>query len=380
VGRRTVLVLTGEPSGDRAGGRLARELARLHRGIRIRAVGGPELREAGAEILQPIDELGAMGFVEVLRHIPRLRRLEARLARLLDEEPPDVVVPIDYPGFNLRIARAAKRRGIRVAYYIGPQVWAWGAGRVPKIARAVDRMIVVFPFEEEIYRRAGIRVDFVGHPLLDDLAAAPGRDVLRAALGASNGVPILGLLPGSRVQEVRRLLPVMLEAARLVKKGRPDLAIVASHAQGVPRAEYDRALADASGLDVHLRPGPAAAVITGSDALLVTSGTATLEAALLGTPLAVLYRTAPLTWLIGRRLVKIPRIALVNIVAGEDLAAEFLQGDARADRIAAHVEELIEPGERHRVLSEKLRALRGRLGREGASRRAAEIVLEEAGA
>jgi lipid-A-disaccharide synthase len=352
---------------------------RLDRGIRIRAVGGPELREAGAEILQPIDELGAMGFVEVLRHIPRLRRLEARLERLLDEERPDVVVPIDYPGFNLRIARAAKRRGIRVAYYIGPQVWAWGAGRVPKIARAVDRMIVVFPFEEEIYRRAGIRVDFVGHPLLDDLAAAPGRDVLRASLGAANGDRVLGLLPGSRVQEVRRLLPVMLETARLVKERRPDLAVVASHAQGVPRAEYDRALAEVRGLDVHLRPGPAAAVITGSDALLVTSGTATLEAALLGTPLAVLYRAAPLTWFVGRRLVKIPRIALVNIVAGEDLAAEFLQDDARADRIAAHVEGLLEPGERHRALSGKLRSLRERLGREGASRRAAEIVLEEAG-
>jgi len=378
LGRRTVLILTGEPSGDRAGGRLAREILRLEPDARIRAVGGDDLRAAGADIVQDISELGTMGLVEVLRQLPRLRRLQAGLERLLDDERPDVVVPIDFPGFNLRVARAAKRRRIPVVYYIGPQVWAWGAGRVPAIGAAIDRMLVVFPFEEEIYRRAGIPVDFVGHPLLDDLASAPRGDVLRTWLGARNGTPVLGLLAGSRVQEVRRLLPVMVEAARLVRERRPDLAVVASHASAVPRAEYDRVLSSTRGKDVRLRSGPAAGIVTGSDALLVTSGTATLEAALLGTPLAVLYRAAPLTWFLGRRLVKIPRISLVNIVAGEDLAAEFLQGDARPDRVAEHVDALLEPGEERERLAGKLRGLRERLGTEGASRRAAAIVLEEA--
>ncbi len=376
--RRTVLILTGEPSGDRAAGQLARELLRQEPGLRILAVGGDALRAAGAEILTSIDELAAMGLVEVFRQLPRLRRLEARLRHLLKSDPPDVVVPVDFPGFNLRIARAAKDRGIPVVYYIGPQVWAWGAGRVPKIGQAVDRMLVVFPFEEEIYRRAGIPVDFVGHPLLDALSEAPDPSELRHSLGAENGAPILGLLPGSRVQEVRRLFPVMIDAARIVRERGTELSIVASVAPGVPLEEYDQVLARGRPLDVRLHPGAAAGVMTGSNALLVTSGTATLEAALFGTPLAVLYRASPMTWFVGQRLVKIPRIALVNIVAQEELAAEFLQGEARPDRVAEHVAELLQPGDRRHVLSEKLRGLRDRLGREGASRRAATIILEEA--
>jgi lipid-A-disaccharide synthase len=379
VGARSVLILTGEPSGDRAGGGLAAELRRADPGVRIRAVGGRRLREAGAEVLEDIARLGAMGFAEVLRQIPRHLELERRLTRLLDADPPDVLVPIDYPGFNLRLARAAKRRGIRVVYYIGPQVWAWGASRVPRIARVVDRMLVVLPFEVEIYERAGVAVEFVGHPLLDGIDRWPGRRAARAELGLPEEAPVLGLLPGSRVQEVRRIWPVMADAARRLRAVNPELRIVASAADGVPREEYQRALVDGGGVDAAaLRAGPAVTICAAADVLLVTSGTATLEAGLAGTPLAVLYRTSPLTWFVGRRLVRIPRIALVNIVAGEDVAREFLQDEATANRIAEHAGALLADPARRAEISRRLGDLRARLGGRGSSRRAAEIVLSEA--
>jgi lipid-A-disaccharide synthase len=379
VGSRSVLILTGEPSGDRAGGGLARELRRADPQVRIRAVGGPRLREAGAEILADIAELGAMGFAEVVRQIPRHLRLERSLIRLLETDPPDVVVPIDYPGFNLRMARAAKVRSIRVVYYIGPQVWAWGASRVPRIARAVDRMLVILPFEVEIYERAGVPVEFVGHPLLDGIEGWPARGAARAELGVPEDALVLGLLPGSRVQEVRRIFPVMVDAAGRLRAASPELRVLASTADGVPGEEYARALANAGTADPPtLLDAPAVTICAAADVLLVTSGTATLEAGLVGTPLAVLYRTSALTWFLGRRLVRIPRIALVNIVAGEDLAREFLQGEVRADRIAEHAGELLADAARRAETSRRLRVLRERLGGHGSSRRAAEIVLAEA--
>jgi lipid-A-disaccharide synthase len=239
-------------------------------------------------------------------------------------------------------------------------------------------MLVVLPFEVEIYERAGVAVEFVGHPLLDDIERWPTRDEARAKLGVGPAAPVLGLLPGSRIQEIRRIFPVMVDAARRLRAAEPGLRVLASAADGLPRDEYLRILGAPSGEDtVQLVEGPAVTIGAAADVLLVTSGTATLESALAGTPLAVLYRTSPLTWLIGRSLVRIPRIALVNIVAGEELAREFLQDDARGDRIAAHVRELLADPGRRAALSLRLRALRERLGG-GSSRRTAEIVLAEA--
>jgi lipid-A-disaccharide synthase len=378
VGERSVLILTGEPSGDRAAAPVAAALRRRHPGLRIRAVGGPALREAGAEIVQDIAELGAMGFAEVVRQIPRLHRLEGRLHSIIDRERPDAVLAVDYPGFNLRIARYARRRGVPVVYYIGPQVWAWGGGRIPRIAEAVDRMLVVFPFEEPLYRDAGLRTDFVGNPLLDSLADAPGREEARTRLGVPAGATVLGLLAGSRVQEVQRILPAMAETAALLRAERPDLVVLASAAASVPRAEYDGVLRASAPGSVVLHDGPAAVIGAAADVLLVTSGTATLEAALLGTPLAVLYRTSAVTWFLGRRLVRIPRISLVNIVAGEDVVEEFLQDEARADRVAPHVAALLDDPERRRALSGRLRALSRKLGEGGVAERVAAVVGEEA--
>ncbi|MEZ5065192.1 MAG: lipid-A-disaccharide synthase [bacterium] len=377
MAKRTVLILTGEPSGDVVGGKLARALRELDATCRIVAVGGPKLREAGAEIVCDIAALGAMGFVAILRQIPRLSALERELETRFERDRPDVVVPIDYPGFNLRIARRARAHGIPVVYYVGPQVWAWGAKRIPRIAASVDHMLVVFPFEQDLYASVGLRTTFVGHPLLDDLETAPPREVLRARLGLADDVPLLGLLAGSRIQEVRRILPVMAKAAARIAARVPGLRVVASAASSVPAEEYAGIAREVGGA-IEFLPGPAAPIITASDALLVTSGTATLESGLLGTPLAVLYRTSPVEYRIGRTLVKIPRISLANIVAGEDVAPEFLQGDADPERIAdwaTHV--LTDPGEARRIRG-RLGLLREKLGEPGASRRAAELVLAEA--
>ncbi len=375
MGPRTVLFLTGEPSGDAAAARLAAALRKRQPDLRIRAVGGRRLAAAGAEIVQDIAALSAMGFAEVLQQIPRLAALEGRLARLFDAEPPDVVVPVDYPGFNLRIARKARDRGIPVAYYIGPQIWAWGAGRLPRIARAVDVMLVVFGFEVAWYERAGIPVRFVGHPLADGVADVPARDAARAALGVPPDAALLGLLAGSRTQEVRRILPAMAETARRLARARPGLRVVASAAPDVPRAEYAAALGPAGAAEVALTERPLAEIAAAADVLLVTSGTATLEAGLTGTPLAVLYRTSPVTWFVGKRLVRIPRIALANIVAGEDVAPEFLQDGVDPAAIAAWAADLLDDPARRAAVRARLLGLREKLGPPGAADRAAAAVL-----
>jgi lipid-A-disaccharide synthase len=370
---RTLLVLTGEPSGDLAAGRLVSELRAIDSEVRVVAVGGDALRSAGAEILFDIRELGAMGFLEVLRQIPRLSLLEKRLERFFDQERPDAVVPVDYPGFNLRCARAAKARGIPVVYYIAPQVWAWGKGRLRGIREAVDRLLVVLPFEEALFRDAGIDAEFVGHPLLEGIATAPTREASRAALGIPENARDVGILPGSRVQEIRDLLPLQLEAARLVRRENPELRILVSRQRAIPAAEIGGVRASEGEQVVE---EDAARVITASDVLFVTSGTATLESALLGTPLAVVYRTSPITWFVGKRIVRLTRIGLVNIVAGEELAPEFLQDEARPELMARWASDLLRDPVRRDAAGKKLAALRAQFEGKQASKRAARIVRE----
>jgi lipid-A-disaccharide synthase len=260
-----------------------------------------------------------------------------------------------------------------VVYYIAPQVWAWGKDRVRRVARAVDRLLVVFPFEESIFRAAGIDTTFVGHPLMEGIEHAPSRHEARASLGIPESRPVLGLLPGSRVQEVRLILPRMLAGAQIARSARPDLEVLVSRAPSVPEEEV---AAVGAGEDrARVVGGDAARIVRAADVLFVTSGTATLEAALLGTPLAVVYRTSALTWTIGKALVRLPRIGLVNIVAGEELAPEFLQENARPDALARFAIDLLERPDERALIAAKLRALRAPFEGRIASRAAAEIVL-----
>ena len=329
----TVFILAGEPSGDLHGGALARELRRQNPGVRLRGIGGAAMREAGVELLHTLDEFSVLGFSEVIGRLPFFFRVLAELRALFRAEPPDVFIPLDFPDFNLRAAAHARAARVPVLWYISPQIWAWRPGRIKTLKERVDRMVVVFPFEEELYRAAGVPVEFVGHPLLEHPPRVRDRDAVRAALGVPAGRPLVALLPGSRRQEVRRILPPLADAGRrLRREGRASVAV--SRAAGLPEELYREILADPAG-DLPLWEGPAAELAGAADLAVVASGTATLETGLTGTPLVVVYRMGALNWEIARRLVRLPRIGLVNIAAGEDVAPELLQDDVTGEAVAA---------------------------------------------
>jgi len=278
----------------------------------------------------------------------------------------DLFIPVDYPGLNLRLAAAARKMGIPVLYYISPQIWAWGQGRLDKIKRVVDRMALILPFEEEIYRRRGILAEYVGHPFVVDHPLPPPEPE-----ASRSGV---GLLPGSRIQEINRILPVLLEAAAYIARKRPEEQFVIGRNPAVPRSLYECEI-ERSGLEVSI-DDDAVGVMGRSQALLVASGTATLQAALLETPLLIVYRVSPLNYFLARRLVKVDCIGLVNIILGEKLCAEFIQDDTRPEQIGEEALALLQPGERRVRMIEKFRTLKSRLSGGGGCRRVAEIAEE----
>jgi lipid-A-disaccharide synthase len=330
------------------------------------------MREAGVAIERGIEELAVLGFAEVVGRLPFFARLLAERTRALRERPPDVLVLVDYPGFNLRLARAARSLGVRVAYYVSPQVWAWGAGRVRAVRRSVDEMIVILPFEAAFYAARGVAATFVGHPLLDVAKPKRGRAETRAALGVAPDAPLVGLFPGSRVQEVERHLALFVEAARRAETavGRP-LALALGRAPTVPEALVRERLA---GRDLPVTT-ETYDLMGAADLLLVASGTATLEAACVGTPMVVVYRTSPLSYALGRLVVRVPHIALANLVAGARVVPEFVQGEATPEAIAHALAAILGDPARGAAMREAFAGIRARLGEPGAAGRAAEIVL-----
>ncbi len=363
-----LFVSAGEASGDRHAAGLVRALRRRVGDLEIRGLGGPQLEAEGAALLARIEDLSVLGFAEVARKLPFFRRLMARAMEEIAAFDPHLVLPVDYPGFNLRLGRRARARGRRVAYYIAPQVWAWRRDRRPGIGRAVDKLLVVFPFEEPLFREAGIDAEFVGHPLLDEMPEPTPPEAVRGLLGVGAEAPLLALLPGSRPQEVGQILPLLAAGARRLA-GRGVRAAV-SRAPGLAEAHF--AAARAAGIPVWT--GAAAALARAADAALVASGTATLETGLLGTPLAVVYRTGRVNWEMARALVKIRTVGLVNIAAGGNRIPELLQGALTPERVAGTAERLLfDPREREEQRA-YLAPLRERLGGGGAAEKAAEAV------
>lgn len=330
------------------------------------------MHDAGVEIERGIDELAVLGFAEVLARLPLFLGLLKERKRSLRERPPSAIVLIDYPGLNLRVARAAKRLGIPVAYYVSPQVWAWGAGRVRTIRESVDAMIVILPFEKAFYAERGVSAHFVGHPLLDIAKPSRPRDETRRLLGASGEVPLVGLLPGSRVQEVERHLGLFLEAARRLEGslGRPIAAAI-GRAPTVPatllRGRFGEREVRVTEETYDL--------MAAADILFVSSGTATLEAACIGTPMVVVYRTSPLSFALGRLLVRVPHIALANLVAEARVVPELLQSEATPEAIAREAAAVLGDDARGAAMRGEFARIRERLGEPGAAGRAAEIVL-----
>ncbi len=353
---------------------LVREILALRPGTRFIGIAGERCRKEGVETFTDITELAVIGFTEVLRNIIRIKRVFDQTLEHARRERPSLAILVDYPGFNLRLASELKKLGIKVIYYISPQVWAWKESRVALIKKTVDRMMVLFPFEKDLYARHGFTADLVGHPLVDEVKPSISRDAFLKQLGLDGTRPVIGLLPGSRRKEISRHVPVMLEAARLIRKERPGTQILLLKTKNIDRDVF---LPDGS----NSPGGPTISedyynALNACDAAIVCSGTATLETGLLGKPMVVIYKTSWLTWLIARIVIKIPHIALINIVAGKKIVEELLQANASAQNIAKKLLDTLEPS-RNAAIRQDLAKASGLLGAPGASQRAARVVNAE---
>jgi lipid-A-disaccharide synthase len=356
-------IVAGEASGDLHASEVIRELKRLDPDVEAFGIGGDLLAREGMTLLHHASEMGIVGLFNVLRHLPMFRRVFNELVARIEAERPDVVLLIDYPGFNLRLAKRCKEIGLRVVYYISPQIWAWRKGRVRHIAEYVDRMIVIFPFEEEFYRKHEVPVTYVGNPLVEQLAHIdrPPRE---------EGAPLrVALLPGSRRMEVQSLLPAMLDAVEILRREREVDAYIIQ-APTIAREELESIAGDRG---VRILSHDNGEGVAAADVALSSSGTATLESAILGTPVVVMYRLSRATFLLAKKLVRLRHFSLVNIVAGKEVVPELIQDDVNGRRIAEEVRRLVAP-ERNEEVRADLAAVRETLGGPGASGRAAAEI------
>jgi lipid-A-disaccharide synthase len=372
---RRVLLVAGEASGDLHGADLLRALRQRRPDVEVFGLGGEHLRAAGMHTIADAREVATVGVVEGVGRLRTLLRVYRTLARRLRDEKPDLCVLIDFPEFNLRLARVARAAGVPVFYYIGPQVWAWRRGRVRKIARLVDRLAVVFPFEPGLYEPWLPGVEFVGHPLLDRAEVTRGRDETLRLHGLEPARRTVLLLPGSRAKEIDYILPGMLDAVReLATTGDYQFALGLAHT--LDRAEVEARIR-AAGVQVPVVADDLYNLVAAADLALVTSGTATLECALLECPMVIVYRLSPVTWALGRLLVRgVTHVGMPNIVAGREVVPELLQSDVTGPRIAAAARGILEDPARRAAIRAGLGEVRQRLGRGGAADRAAAIAVE----
>lgn len=368
-----LLISSGETSGDLYGAELVRNLRPLAPGLEVFGLGGDRLQAEGALLLAHARELAVVGLWEVVTHLRRIRRVFHRVLEEADRRRPDAAVLIDYPDFNLRLAAQLRSRGIPVVYYVSPQVWAWRRGRLRAIRENVARMIVIFPFEEPLYRDAGVPVTFVGHPLVDLVRPEPDPAAVLRSLRLDASRPMVALLPGSRAQELAHHLPRLAPTVRLLGERRPDLQFALALA---PSLDPARVAAAMEGLPVRVVAGRTHALLSACTAAIVASGTATVEAALLRAPMVVVYHLSPVTYALGRRLVDVPHYAMVNLIAGRAVVPEMIQRQFTPERTAAEVLALIEDDTRRARMVADLDEVRRRLGAPGASARAAAQVAE----
>ncbi|MFB0527544.1 MAG: lipid-A-disaccharide synthase [bacterium] len=387
---KKLFIVAGDPSGDLHGANLVNALREMSSQIEISGLGGERMERAGVRLLDKLTELAIVGFSEAINNIRALRQIYRKTEEFLRKEKPDIIVLIDYPGFNLRLAGLAKRLNIPLIYYIGPQIWAWRRGRIKDIAEFVNKMLVIFPFEEEAYKKAGVDVSFVGHPLLDTIQPTKSKEEVCRKYGLDPNFPIIGLMPGSRKQEIERLLPVMLEASQRIGEAK-KVQFVLPLAENIPMTYIKERITEFEMTTPNRVKGEEKTplpilVVRDEDynirrtltLALVASGTATLENACLGIPMIIIYKVSLFSYLLARLLIRIPRIGLANIVAGKRVVPEFIQQKARAEdiaKVACHW--LSNPGLMQETRKE-LKRVKEKLGTPGASKRAAKIILEEA--
>ncbi len=370
-----ILMVAGEPSGDRHAADLARALRLLLPTVRLWGMGGEHMAREGVELLVDIKGLSVVGISEVLGHVGSILSARKAILREVDRDPPLLGILVDFPDFNLWLARGLRGRGVPLLYYIAPQVWAWRKGRLRLMARLLDRVAAILPFEEEILRGAGIAAEYVGHPLLEQVNGRISREEARTLLGFPPDTRILGLFPGSRPGEVHRLLPIMLRAVKLALGEHPDMKPVVALSTLVPLERVERPIRDC-GVDVEVVAGQAHTVMRASKVAVVASGTVTLEAAILETPILVIYRTSWITYFVGRLLATVRHMGLVNVLAGERIVPELLQWSANPRTICAKLVDLWDDeGARNQMVG-RLREVAASLGSKVASRRTAEMVME----
>lgn len=368
-----ILISAGEASGDIHAAAVTAALKQIDSSVEVFGMGGDALRAAGGEVLFDIKDHGVMGFVEVIKKLPDLFKLRSDFARVMDERQPDCLVVVDYPGFNMKLAKVAHDKGIPVVSYIAPSAWAWNKGRAKNVAKIVDKVACIFPFEYDVYKEAGAPVEFVGHPLLDIVKPAWERTEAEAWVGKQPGHPLVLLMPGSRLMEIEKMLPNLLAGAKLLKKQLPEVQFAMPRAGTIP-LELLQSKIKASGLDIKITEGHNYDLFSVADLALATSGTVTLEAALCGLPSIIVYRTSALNAFIARRVINIPNIGLPNIVAGRQILPELLQEDFTPANVAKTAVELLAP-ERRPQLEADLAFMKARLGEPGAVKRVAQLIL-----
>jgi lipid-A-disaccharide synthase len=371
-----VMISCGEPSGDLYAGALATALRRQRPDVDIFGFGGPRLAAAGGRLLGSYEGLAVTGLSEVLRTLPRTWRMYRHLIEQAERLRPDVFVAIDFADFNFRLGQALHARGIPVVYYIGPQLWAWRPKRMQVIKRFADRVLVIFPFERALYEQAGVPVSFVGHPMIDLIGGAGERGDVLTRHGLSTAARTVALLPGSRHNEVASTLPILLDACARLREAEPDLQFLIARAPGLG----DEHFADVASrhLPIGIHAGDTDAVLAASDVVITASGTATVQTALHGKPMVIVYRLSPLTYRLGRPFVKVDTFGMVNLIAGRRIVPELIQDDFTADRVCAETLRVLrDPAHAARVRQD-LAAVVQALGGAGASDRAAAEVLQVA--
>ena len=369
-----ILLSCGEPSGDLYAGALTRELRAIDRGVTVEGLGGPQFADAGGRLLDDYRGFSVTGLTEAIRTIPRAWATLRRLVAAAQANRPDVAVAIDFPDFNFPLARQLKRLGVPVVYYVSPQIWAWRPGRLKTIREIADLVLVIFPFEEKIYRDAGVPVEFVGHPLVDLARARDSKDVFLQRHRLSPRQPTVAMLPGSRANEVRRILPTLVAAAGQIRARVPDAQFVIARAPNLNGDLFKAARTPAFG-PLPIVEDDTDGVLAAADVALTASGTATVQAALHDTPMVIVYRLSPLTYRLGRRLVRLDTFGMVNLIAGETIVPELIQDAFTPEAVAGEAVKMLTDHARAARVREGLARVRARLGGSGASRRAAEAIL-----
>ncbi len=375
-GKKNILIVAGEASGDLHGSKVVEALRHVDPEVRVVGMGGNQLRRAGVEILIDSSRLAVVGITEVLSRLGDLLRAYRKLKELIRSQEIGLLILIDFPDFNLGLAGVAREARVPVFYYISPQVWAWRSGRIQKIVQRVNRMAVIFPFEVALYQEAGLKAEFVGHPLMDTLGqvedpSLPGDERWR-------GNPLITLLPGSRHKEVKALLPEMIRAAEIITRKRAEVGFLLALAPSIERKEIEEML-PSGGVRVQVIEGMTYQAIRAADLVWVASGTATLETAILGKPMVIAYQVSPLSYWVGRAMIRVQWIGLVNIVAGRTLVPELIQKEARGERIAEETSRILEDEPYRRGMIEGLAEVKQKLGSPGAAKRVARMALEMIG-